>query len=191
MGRRPERAVPTTGEDKENVMLDGEITNEERAAYGQAALEHYEQARAALGHEPDEREETELVLAACAHGGSLDRTEPVAVDDLREDGEWAAEVFGDLAAHLFHTADGVVTPQLLLDAVTAPESRDKAAQAEAWRRLGERGPRFAAFLAAIRRTLVTVHDLDADGLFEDSRAVFEDEAEEERYRALAARRVSA
>ncbi|MER5302287.1 hypothetical protein ABT039_22895 [Streptomyces lasiicapitis] len=165
-----------------------EVTNEDRAEYGRAALEHYEEARAALGREPAEHEDIELALAACAYGGSLDRTERVEAKDLREETEWAVEVLGDLVSNLFHAADGMVIPRLLLDAVADPEGREEADRSEAWQRLGERGPRFARFLAAVRRTLVTLHDADADGLFEGSRSAFEEEAEEERYAARAAQR---
>ncbi|MFC8570682.1 hypothetical protein ACFUIW_33495 [Streptomyces sp. NPDC057245] len=165
-----------------------DVTNDTRADYGWTALEFYSEARTALGHEPDPAEDVELALAACAHGGSLDRLEPVLAEDLRKEDDWATEVCSDLVSHLFHAADGAVVPRLLLDAVTDPETRSEAAIAEAWRVLGERGAEFARFLAAVRRLLVTVHDIDADDLFEDARRVFEDEVEEERYAAAAERR---
>ncbi|MFD5451217.1 hypothetical protein [Streptomyces sp. NPDC127100] len=165
-----------------------EVTNDTRADYGRIALEFYSEARAALGHEPDTAEDVELALAACAHGGGLDRCEPVLAEDLRSEGDWATEVCSDLVAHLFHAADGAVVPRLLLNAVSGPETRSEAAVAEAWAVLGKHGPEFARFLAAVRRFLVTVHDIDADELFEDARSIFEDEVEEERYAAAAARR---
>lgn len=165
-----------------------DVTNDTRADYGRAALEFYWEARAALGHEPDATEEVELALAACAHGGSLDRFEPVLVEDLRSEKDWATEVCSDLVSNLFHAADGAVVPRLLLDAVTDPETRLEAAIAKAWAVLGERGEQFARFLAAVRRFLVTVHDIDANDLFEDARSIFEDEVEEERYAAVAERR---
>ncbi|MEU3399533.1 hypothetical protein [Streptomyces filamentosus] len=167
-----------------------EVTNVDRAGYGRETLEHYEQGRAALGREPDEREEARLVMAACAYGGSLDRWDPVKAMDLQEDTEWALEVIGDLVCDLFHTADGTVTPQLLLDAVPAPGCVGETALVESRKRLGERGVRFADFLAAVRRALVTVHDLDADELFERAKGNFEEEVEEERYNAAAARHIA-
>ncbi|MDX3165853.1 hypothetical protein PV516_18885 [Streptomyces scabiei] len=170
-----------------------EVTNEVRARYGRALLAYYDRARAALGHDPDLREDVGLVWTACALGGSQDRWDPVHAEDLARDADWACEVLGDLVSNLFHAADGVVIPRLLLDAVAASESRgqaawDEAARAEAWRLLGERGPRFARLLISMRRALLTVHGVDADGLFDGARNAFEDEVEEERYDAVAARR---
>ncbi|MCF1597716.1 hypothetical protein [Streptomyces muensis] len=170
-----------------------QVTNEVRARYGRALLAYYDDARAALGHEPSAREDVGLVWAACARGGSQDRWDAVRAEDLATEADWACEVLGDLVSNLFHAADGIVIPRLLLDAVAASESRgeaawDEAARTEAWRLLGERGPRFARLLIAMRRALLTVHDVDADGLFEGARSAFEDEVEEERYDAVAARR---
>ncbi|GAA1111577.1 hypothetical protein [Streptomyces javensis] len=175
-------------------MLDRDVTNADRAALGRAALEYYEAARAMVGHDPDEPVDAELALAACAHGASGDRRDPVRAEDLREDAEWTAEVIRDIVADLFHTADGAATPQLLLRAATALEDADDAAQAEAWRRAGPGGRRFALFLTAVRHALVRLAEMsgpDADSLLDDARAVFAEEVEEERFAAATARLRSA
>ncbi|WP_333746012.1 hypothetical protein [Streptomyces sp. IBSBF 2950] len=170
-----------------------EVTNEVRARYGRTLLEQYDRARATLGHEPSPSEDIGLVWAACAAGGSQDRWDPVRAEDLATDADWACEVLGDLVSNLFHTVDGAVIPRLLLDAVAASECRgeaawDEEARTEAWRLVGERGGRIARLLIAMRRALLTVHDVDADGLFDGARDVFEDEVEEERYNAVGTRR---
>ncbi|MDJ0465017.1 hypothetical protein [Streptomyces sp. H27-C3] len=107
---------------------------------------------------------------------------------LSMDREIAEEVIRDLLTNVFHAADGAVAPELLLGAVTSPEQRTEAARAEAWRRLG-RGRPFGEFLAAVCQALVTVHDLDADGMLESAAEMFRLEAEEERFGQVADLRV--
>lgn len=167
-----------------------EVTNADRAEYGRATLEHYERARAALGREPDGREEASMVMAACAYGGSLDRWDPVEAKDLHDDAEWAREVIGDLVCDLLHTADGVIAPRLLLDAAADPERVGETTLREARQLLGGRGVRFADFLASVRRALTTVHGLDVDDLFESAKCGFEEEVEEERFDTVGALRVA-
>ncbi|WP_282795748.1 hypothetical protein [Streptomyces sp. CC224B] len=170
------------------MVGEGETSNRERAVWGEAALGYYSRNRAALGKEPTALEDIAMALSACEVGGRFDDSHLVSgcCGVLAEDREIAEEVIGDLLANVFHAADGVVTPELLLDAVTGPEHREESTRAEAWRRLGPGRP-FGEFLTALRQALVTVHDLDADGMLESAAEMFRQEAEEERF-ALAAQR---
>ncbi|WP_435058487.1 hypothetical protein [Streptomyces sp. bgisy060] len=170
------------------MVGDGETSNRERAVWGESALGFYSRSRAALGREPTAVEDIALALAACEVGGRFDDS---LLDGrcgvLGEDREVAEEVIGDLLTNVFHAADGAVVPELLLNAVTGPEHRSESARAEAWRRLGRARP-FGEFLAAVRQALVTVHDLDADGMLESAAESFRLEAEEERFALVADRR---
>ncbi|MFH8294998.1 hypothetical protein [Streptomyces sp. NPDC018059] len=170
------------------MVGEGETSNRERAVWGEAALGYYGRSRAALGKEPTAVEDIMLALGACEVGGRFDDCHLASgrCGVLAEDREIAEEVIGDLLANVFHAADGVVTPELLLEAVTGPEYREEPVRAEAWRRLGPGRP-FGEFLAALRSALVTVHDLDADGMLESAAETFRQEAEEERF-ALASQR---
>ncbi|MFB7545053.1 MULTISPECIES: hypothetical protein [Streptomyces] len=169
------------------MVGEGESSNRERAVWGEAAVGYYSRSREALGKEPTAIEDIAMALGACEMGGRFDDS---MLDGrcgvLGEDREIAEEVIGDLLTNVFHAADGAVTPELLLNAVTGAEYREEAARAEAWRRLGRARP-FGEFLAAVRQALVTVHDLDADGMLESAARMFHEEAEEERF-ALAAER---
>ncbi|MEV7681561.1 hypothetical protein AB0O64_23850 [Streptomyces sp. NPDC088341] len=169
------------------MVGEGETSNRERAVWGEAALGYYSRSRAALGKEPTAVEDIAMALGACEMGGRFDDS---MLDGrcgvLGEDREIAEEVIGDLLTNVFHAADGAVVPELLLNAVTGAEHREESARAEAWRRLGPARP-IGEFLAAVRQALVTVHDLDADGMLESAAQMFREEAEEERF-ALAAER---
>ncbi|MFJ2278868.1 hypothetical protein ACIOEZ_32490 [Streptomyces sp. NPDC087866] len=169
------------------MVGEGESSNRERAVWGEAAVGYYNRSREALGKEPTALEDIAMALGACEMGGRFDDS---MLDGrcgvLGEDREIAEEVIGDLLTNVFHAADGAITPELLLNAVTGAEYREEAARAEAWRRLGQARP-FGEFLAAVRQALVTVHDFDADGMLESAARMFHEEAEEERF-ALAAER---
>ncbi|MFJ2752668.1 hypothetical protein [Streptomyces sp. NPDC087297] len=163
-------------------------TNDERAREGQAALEYYERGRAALNRTPDKQDETELALTAAAHFGDQQRDIPITVEVLRADREEAVTVFLDLISDLFHAADGAVPPRLLIDAVLAEETMTPADVTYTWSRLTPEARRYAAFLAAVGRAAAACHDVYVQDLLEEGRAVFEDEAEEERYKRLNSRR---
>ncbi|MFD6534979.1 hypothetical protein [Streptomyces goshikiensis] len=167
-------------------------TNDERAREGQAALEHYERERAALGRTPDKQDETELALAAAAaHFGDQQRDIPITVEVLRADREEAVTVFLDLISNLFHAADGAAPPRMLIDTVLAEETMLPADVTATWSRLSPEARRYAAFLAAVGQAAASCHDVYAQDLLEEGRAVFEDEAEEERYNRLTSRREAA
>jgi hypothetical protein len=170
------------------MVGEGETSNRERAVWGEAALGYYSRSRAALGKEPTAVEDIAMALGACEVGGRFDDSQlDGRCGVLAEDREIAEEVIGDLLTNVFHAADGAVAPELLLNAVTGPEHRKESARTEAWRRLGPARP-FGEFLAAVRQALVTVHDLDADGMLESAAEMFREEAEEERFALVAERR---
>ncbi|TQE33037.1 hypothetical protein [Streptomyces ipomoeae] len=168
-------------------MFDGEGSNLERAGWGQAAVDDYARRRAALGREPTGEEEVQMALAACAAGARFYPEERDRAHLLGEDRELAEGVVLDLLANVLHAADGLVVPQLLVTAVAAVEQFDEQARTEDWRRLGP-GRGFGEFLVAVRHALVTVHDLDFDGMLESAVQTFHEEAEEERFHRVAAER---
>ncbi|PZT71532.1 hypothetical protein [Streptomyces sp. AC1-42T] len=170
------------------MVNDGDSSNRERAVWGEAAVGHYSRSRAALGKEPTAAEDMAMALTACESGGRFVNS---LLDGrcgvLSEDREIAEEVIEDVLTNVFHAADGTVTPELLLRAVAGGEDRAASVRAEAWQRLGS-AQDVGWFLVAVRRALVTVHDLDADGMLESAVRRFRAEAEDERFALVAERR---
>ncbi|MER6253609.1 hypothetical protein ABT224_19865 [Streptomyces sp. NPDC001584] len=163
-------------------------TNEDRAQEGRTALEHYERARAALGRTPNREEDVELALATAAHVGDQQNDAQITVASLRADRDEAVTVFLDLISNAFHDADGVVPPRMLIDTVLAEETMTPVDVTYTWSRLTPEARRHAAFLAAVGQAAAACHDVYVQDLLEEGRAVFEDEAEEERYKRLNSRR---
>ncbi|MFZ3475326.1 hypothetical protein ACODT3_42520 [Streptomyces sp. 4.24] len=166
-------------------------TNEDCVQEGLRALAHYESGRAALGRTPERDEDVELALAASAHIGDQQQDTHITVASLRTDRDEAVTVFSDLISNLFHAADGIVPPRMLIDTVLAEETMTPADVAYTWARLTPEARRYAVFLAAVGHAAAASHDLYVQDLLEEGRAVFEDEVEEERYKRLNARRAGA
>lgn len=188
-GATPPGAAPAPH--KEDAVEATVTANENLAREGRIALEHYETARAALGRTPDHQEDADRALATAAHFGDRQQTFPVTTEVLRADRDLALSVFHDLISDLFHTADGIVPPRMLIDTVLAEETMTPADVADAWDRLTPEARRYAALLAAVGNTATACHDAYVQDLLEEARAVFEEEAEEERYGQLNLRRTTA